>query len=111
MRDLPHRRDSSSDDPSRYRSQSEVDAWIAKDPVERMRRHQARGLWSDDDERAAVEAIDAEIREAIAVAEAAAPVAREGLFDDVYASPPWHLAEQRADMLSRPPPTGHGAGH
>lgn len=103
---------SSSDDPSLYRKQSEVDAWIAKDPVERMRRHLVkRGLWSDGDERAAVEEIVAEIAEAIAVAEAAAPVSREALFDDVYAKRPWHIEEQREDMLAHAPAAGHGAGH
>lgn len=103
---------SSSDDPSRYRSQAEVDAWIAKDPVERMRRHLvARGLWDETEELAAVEAIDAEIRAAIAVAEEGAPVPRESLFEDVYAVAPWHLAEQRAELLSREAPAGHGAGH
>lgn len=103
---------SSSDDPSRYRSQSEVDAWIAKDPVERMRRHLvARGLWDETDEAAAVESIDAEIRAAVQAAEGAAPVPRESLFDDVYAVAPWHLAEQRSELLSREAPAGHGGGH
>jgi pyruvate dehydrogenase E1 component alpha subunit/2-oxoisovalerate dehydrogenase E1 component alpha subunit len=103
---------SSSDDPSRYRSQSEVDGWVAKDPVARMQRYLvARGLWSDGDERAAVEAIDAEIREAIAVAEAAPAVPREALFDDVYAARPWHLDAQRDEMLSHAPAAGHGGGH
>lgn len=103
---------SSSDDPSRYRSQSEVDAWIAKDPVERMRRHLvARGLWDETDEAAAVESIDAEIRAAVQAAEGAAPVPRESLFDDVYAVAPWHLAEQRSELLSRAAPAGHGGGH
>ncbi|MEZ4407584.1 MAG: thiamine pyrophosphate-dependent enzyme [Polyangiales bacterium] len=104
---------SSSDDPTRYRAQSEVDAWVAKDPVERMRRHLvARGLHDDVAEKALVEAIDAEIRAAVNEAEAAAPVERASLFDDVYATPPWHVAEQRAELLSREPPApAHGGGH
>jgi len=103
---------SSSDDPSRYRDQAEVDAWIAKDPVERMRRHLvARGLWSDAEESRAVEEITAEIAAAVNTAEAAAPVRREQLFDDVYATRPWHLDEQRADLLAHAPATGHGGGH
>lgn len=103
---------SSSDDPSRYRAQSEVDAWLAKDPVERMRRHLlARGLWSDAEEARAAEELTAEIAAAIALAEAAEPVRREQLFDDVYAARPWHLEEQRADLLSHAPAQSHGAGH
>lgn len=27
--------------------------------------------------------------------------ARETLFDDVYATPPWHLVEQREELLLR----------
>ena len=33
---------STSDDPTRYRSQAEVDAWAKKDPLERLRRHLVR---------------------------------------------------------------------
>lgn len=101
---------SSSDDPSRYRSQSDVDRWIAKDPVERMRRHLVSlGLHDDAAERELVESIDAEIRAAVLEAESAAPVDRATLFDDVYAVAPWHIEEQRREHLSNAPaPSGHG---
>jgi pyruvate dehydrogenase E1 component alpha subunit/2-oxoisovalerate dehydrogenase E1 component alpha subunit len=34
------------------------------------------------------------------------------LFDDVYADLPWHLAEQRAELLDLPPaPQQQGSGH
>lgn len=100
---------SSSDDPSRYRTQDEVDAWIRKDPVERFQRYMAaRGLHDDAREEALVAELDAEIRAAIAEAEAAAPVARETLFEDVYASAPWHLAEQAQHCSQLPPARGHG---
>src|SRR3989475_1509009 len=44
----PH---SSSDDPTRYRSKEEVDAWAKRDPIERMRKYlELKGLWSKDSE-------------------------------------------------------------
>src|SRR5256886_10146817 len=42
----PH---SSSDDPTRYRSKEEVDAWAKRDPIERLRKYlELKGLWSKD---------------------------------------------------------------
>jgi pyruvate dehydrogenase E1 component alpha subunit len=48
----PH---TTSDDPTRYRSQEEVDRWAARDPIPRYRTYlQAQGLWSQRlDERVA----------------------------------------------------------
>jgi pyruvate dehydrogenase E1 component alpha subunit len=101
----PH---SSSDDPSRYRDQAEVDAWLRRDPLPRLRRYLERaGLWSDDDERALEAELEAEIALAIEAAEAAPPPDRATLFDDVYASPPWHLREQRDELLRLPPAPKH----
>jgi pyruvate dehydrogenase E1 component alpha subunit len=87
---------STSDDPSRYRSQDEVDAWIAKDPILRMRRHlEHLGLHTEEDEtRIASEATE-DIARAIAEVEPQGPPPPASLFDDVYAEAPWHLVEER----------------
>src|SRR5438105_5718753 len=46
----PH---SSSDDPTRYRSKDEVEAWARRDPIDRMRKYlELKGLWSKDREDA-----------------------------------------------------------
>jgi pyruvate dehydrogenase E1 component alpha subunit len=102
---------STSDDPTRYRSQDEVDAWTRKDPIDRFRRHLLFTKVVDEAALAAIdEAIHAEISAAIAEAEAGAPPARESLFEDVYAELPWHLREQRDELLRHAPvPTAHGA--
>lgn len=101
----PH---SSSDDPSRYRSEAEVEAWRRRDPLPRLRRYlEGAGLWAEADERALDAELEAEISAAIAVAEAAPPPDRASLFDDVYASPPWHLREQREQLLRLPPAPRH----
>lgn len=102
---------SSSDDPTRYRSNEEVAEWAKRDPVDRMRRAMmARGLLDEARDAAITSEVDAEVRDAIAKAESYPLPERETLFEDVYATPPWHLAEQRREMLSRPPVAGHGAG-
>jgi pyruvate dehydrogenase E1 component alpha subunit/2-oxoisovalerate dehydrogenase E1 component alpha subunit len=100
----PH---STSDDPSRYRSSDEVDAWIRKDPLARLLSYlKSRGLiTADDDERFERETLD-EIRKAIEEVEPFGPPDRDSLFQDVYAELPWHLAEQR-ELLEKAPPTPH----
>ena len=95
---------SSSDDPSRYRSQDEVDTWIKRDPLLRLRRHLDHlGAWSDAKDEALEAEHNAEIGAAITEVEKHGPPARETIFDDVYATRPWHLEEQRAELLRHPP--------
>jgi pyruvate dehydrogenase E1 component alpha subunit/2-oxoisovalerate dehydrogenase E1 component alpha subunit len=102
---------STSDDPTKYRTQEEVDVWIARDPLARLRRYVVgRGLLDDASDAAMEEALNAEIAAAIADVEALGPPGRETLFDDVYAELPWHLAEQRAELLRHPSPPSHGGG-
>lgn len=104
---------SSSDDPTRYRTNEEVAEWAKKDPVERMRRVVLkRGLLDEAREQSLFSEVDAEVKEAIAKVENAPMPVRESVFDDVYATLPWHLEEQRREMLANPPPAGHGTtGH
>lgn len=102
---------STSDDPSRYRSQAEVDAWMKRDPVARARKYLvAKGLLDDAADQAMERELNAHIMASIAEVESLPPPDRETLFDDVYASLPWHLAEQREELRSAPKPAVHGAG-
>ena len=91
-----------SDDSSAYRKEdrAEVDALVDSGPIARMRRHleaSAEG-WSAEEESAAHAEARAEMVAAIAAGEGKKrpPVAE--LFNDVYASPPWHLQRQRAEL-------------
>jgi pyruvate dehydrogenase E1 component alpha subunit/2-oxoisovalerate dehydrogenase E1 component alpha subunit len=87
---------SSSDDPTRYRSDDEVATWRARDPVERVKRTLVKaGLWDDARERAQEESLRAEINQAVKEAEAAGPPTVETLFTDVTARLTPQLAEQR----------------
>jgi pyruvate dehydrogenase E1 component alpha subunit/2-oxoisovalerate dehydrogenase E1 component alpha subunit len=103
---------STSDDPTRYRSQAEVDMWTQRDPLTRLRRHIVwKGLIDDERDAALESELNAEIAAAISEVEPLGPPARASLFDDVYAELPWHLVEQRAELEKSPPAPSHGAGH
>jgi pyruvate dehydrogenase E1 component alpha subunit/2-oxoisovalerate dehydrogenase E1 component alpha subunit len=89
----PH---STSDDPSKYRAQSEVEAWGQKDPLDRLHKHLVLiGLVTEGSEAALDKELAAEIAAAIDEVERMPPTARASLVEDVYAELPWHLREQR----------------
>lgn len=103
---------SSSDDPTRYRSNDEVEAWKRKDPLDRLRKAMfARGLLTDAQDEAMFEEVDNEVKAAIAKVESASNPPRESVFEDVYDALPWHLREQRDELLASEPAVGHGGGH
>jgi pyruvate dehydrogenase E1 component alpha subunit/2-oxoisovalerate dehydrogenase E1 component alpha subunit len=94
---------SSSDDPTRYRDEREVEQWKKRDPLDLLRgRLQAWNLWSARDEDELRAKMLEEVNEAIAEAEKKPDPARESLFDDVYSVLPWSLREQREEMLAAP---------
>lgn len=91
---------SSSDDPTRYRDQAEVDRWKLRDPLDRLRAklYEAR-RWDPQREEALRVELLAQVNAAIEEAEKLPPPPPESLFDDVYADEPWNLREQRAELL------------
>ena len=104
---------STSDDPNLYRSPAEVEAWAApaRDPLARLRAYLVHRGALDDAADAAIEReLTAEIAEAVAAVEGLGPPARETLFDDVYAELPWHLREQKAELLRHKAAPSHGGG-
>jgi pyruvate dehydrogenase E1 component alpha subunit/2-oxoisovalerate dehydrogenase E1 component alpha subunit len=101
----PH---STSDDPSRYRSQDEVEAWAAKDPLARLRRHLVhQGVVSEASDAELESQLTAEIGAAVDEVEAMPPPDRESLLGDVYAQMPWHLREQLESLKKIGPPPTH----
>ena len=103
----PH---SSSDDPTRYRSNEEVEAWAKKDPLVRFERYLRRAELLDDAKKEAIEeALRSEFEAAVAAVEDLGPPSRESLFEDTYGGAlPWHLREQQAALLGlEPAPSGH----
>jgi pyruvate dehydrogenase E1 component alpha subunit/2-oxoisovalerate dehydrogenase E1 component alpha subunit len=90
---------SSSDDPTRYRDQKEVDAWAKRDPIERAYKALlGRKAWTADKDKALRESLLEQVNAAIKESEALPPPAIETLFQDVYAQPTWNLIEQQAEL-------------
>lgn len=91
---------STSDDPRAYRRDEEVEHWKDRDPILRFRTYLiAAGIWDESRDRDLEEEIRNEIQTALEQVESLPPPAPETLFDDVFDVPPWHLQEQRAQLL------------
>jgi pyruvate dehydrogenase E1 component alpha subunit len=100
---------STSDDPKAYRKDDVVETWRKKDPLVRLRKYlDSANLWTDAAQSELEAKIDAELKAAITKAEEAAPPQLESLFDDVYATRPWHLEEQKNELFAGPRAKGHG---
>lgn len=97
---------STSDDPSAYRSAGEPGAWPLGDPIRRLADHlTAIGEW-DEERQATMDAeVATEVRTAQKAAEANGVLGHglhhpmESMFEGVFETMPWHLAEQRQQML------------
>ncbi len=88
-----------ADDPTRYRDETEVATWRARDPIKRLRDFlEQRGIWSSEQETMLNEQLQAEISAAVEEAEKAPPPSPSSLFDDVYHDVPRHLRDQREEM-------------
>ena len=99
---------STSDDPKVYRKDDVLEPWKKKDPLVRLRHHlMTKGAWNDTKQAELDTRIDVELKEVLAAAEKVDPPAVESLFEDVYATPPWNLMEEREELLSGPRAKGH----
>ena len=87
---------STSDDPTRYRSEEEVAEWAKRDPVRRFAQYLRRaGVVDGKTAETLAEEARKEVQAAVDACEKAPPVPPERMVEDVYAEMPWHLAEQR----------------
>lgn len=104
---------STSDDPSQYRSAQEATEWPLGDPIARLKTHLiVTGEW--DEERHA--AMDLEVAEQVKLAQKEAEAngilghglhqPLDTLFDGVFEEMPWHLQEQRAQMMAEETESG-----
>ena len=88
-----------SDDPSAYRDEADVEPWRELDPIDRYRRFlEAEGLWSSVDDEAILDEIDATFDAAVEEADAFAERGPDALFDYVYEELPPGLARQLDDF-------------
>jgi pyruvate dehydrogenase E1 component alpha subunit len=84
-----------ADDPTKYRSAEEVEAWERKDPLTRFGAYlQKKGLLDDG----LAESVDAEISAAVQRFEASGPPDPLTMFEHVYAERPAHLEVQREQL-------------
>ncbi|MDF2626377.1 MAG: pyruvate dehydrogenase alpha subunit [Symbiobacteriaceae bacterium] len=89
----PH---TTSDDPKRYRTQEEVEAWQAKDPIERMRKYLVtKGLWTDTDDESLWNWAKDQVNAAVTEAESIGKPSVDELFDYLYAEPTPELLRQK----------------
>jgi pyruvate dehydrogenase E1 component alpha subunit/2-oxoisovalerate dehydrogenase E1 component alpha subunit len=95
---------SSSDDPTKYRDESEARAWEARDPLLRHRTWLVeRDRWSEQREEEFLAGAGRRIGESIARVEAAEPPAIETLFRDVWAGLPLLLEDQQRRLAEGKP--------
>lgn len=89
-----------SDDPSKYRDQSENDRRRESgDPVTRIERFmKANNMWDDDFEKLETKATE-EIEAAVKEMENAPPAEIDHMFDYVFEKMPWPIAEQKEKYL------------
>ena len=89
-----------ADDATRYRDAAEVEVWRAKDPLARFRLFLLqRNLLEEEQDRQLIAAVEAEINDAVAEAEAMPAPAPDDFFDYMAADLSPRLQEQRADLL------------
>ncbi len=83
-----------ADDPTKYRSQEEVDYWQKRDPILRVKLYLTKkGIWSDDMEKQYLDQIDIAIDAAVDKAEKFSPDPKV-MFDHIYSYIPDVLQEE-----------------
>jgi pyruvate dehydrogenase E1 component alpha subunit len=88
-----------ADDPTKYRSEDEVKAWEAKEPLPRFRRYLEQKGVVNEKLHAELEAeVEAEIRQAVERAEARMRPDLLDIFDHLYAERPPELEAQREEL-------------
>lgn len=98
---------STSDDPGQYRSADEGSHWPLGDPIARLKAHCiALGIWDEERHAAMDMELATEVREAAREAEKSGILGHglnhhpmETMFEQVFEDMPWHLEEQRDQML------------
>ena len=92
----PH---ATADDPTRYRSESEVDEWRPLDPILRMRRHlEQRGLWDEGQEQELLAESGVRFDEALSSLEREPEPPRHDIVRHTYDRVPAVLVEQLHDL-------------
>jgi pyruvate dehydrogenase E1 component alpha subunit len=101
-----------ADDPTKYRSNEEVEKWEKLDPIPRFQKYLVATGVLDDAKIADIEAgVLAEVAEAVKRYETGRDVNPLDCFDHVFAEMPAELVEQRAEFAACLGREGIGQGH
>jgi pyruvate dehydrogenase E1 component alpha subunit len=88
----PH---TTADDPTKYRTEEEIEPWKPLDPIVRLRLYlKEKGLWNETVDAETNEEAGREIDEAVLEAESVGPPAPEDIFKYVFAEMTQPLREQ-----------------
>jgi 2-oxoisovalerate dehydrogenase E1 component alpha subunit len=86
---------STSDDPSRYRVDGELEKWAALCPLDRLTKYlEKKGLWDLEKTERLTQEIQSEITRSIQVAKSTPPPPEESLIEGVYKEIPRRLLEE-----------------
>lgn len=89
----PH--STAGDDPLRYRTQDEIDAWWAKEPLIRMRKFMTdQGIWDEEKEAAYIAEVNALIDEQIKIADNVPKQKISDFIKNTLAVPGYAMTEQ-----------------
>jgi len=103
-----------ADDPKKYRSTEEEQAWFARDPLPRFQNYlKDKGLLGDDDLVEIEAEIETQIQQAVDKAEAwmGQPHDPLQMFEHLYDDPPPELKQQRRELADELDAAGKGAAH
>lgn len=99
---------STSDDPRVYRKDTEVEPWLKKEPIARVKKFLLKKGWLDEADDEKIRASCNEIvLAAVAKAEAIEPPPLESMFEDVYETVPDTLKAQLEELKAAPRWKGH----
>jgi pyruvate dehydrogenase E1 component alpha subunit len=89
-----------ADDARRYRDPNEVEAWVGKDPMIRLRKYlTAKGLWDDAKQAEQEEKAKVIVSEVVRTAEGIEKPTTDDIFDYTFAQPlPAELERQKTTM-------------
>ena len=92
-----------ADDPTKYRSEAEVEEWAKRDPIIHFRKFlMDHNMLTEAEDKALHEDVEAKIRAAVEAYEALPPPNPYQQFNQVYAESPPQLQRQQADLIQEP---------
>jgi pyruvate dehydrogenase E1 component alpha subunit len=90
-----------ADDPTRYRTEEEVEEWRKIEPLIRFRKYlEAKGYWDDKKQAAFEEEIKNEVDQAVKDFESQSGFKPDAPFDHVYGTTHEEIEEQRQEFLA-----------